>query len=100
MIDIGFVNLILIIADNASGSKKPSNPYLSTLGAPGSLRLSALIVSGSPHSSAPIQSSEPNNSIANFLADILENLFGDFIVHASPDLAVDLETFSTLDLFS
>lgn len=97
MIDIIFVNLILIIADNVSSFKKPSNPYLSTFGAPGSLRPSAFIVSGSPRPSAPIQSSESNNFIANFLAYILENLFSDFVVHASPNLAVDLEPFSTLN---
>lgn len=45
MIDIGFVNRILIIAKNAFGFGKPSNPCISAFGAPGSLRLSASIVS-------------------------------------------------------
>ncbi len=45
MIYIGFVNLILIIADNTSGFGEPGNPYLSALGAPGSPRPSAPVVS-------------------------------------------------------
>lgn len=44
MIDIGFINLILIIAENAFGFGKPDNPYFSIFGALGSLGLSAAIV--------------------------------------------------------
>lgn len=57
MIDISFVNLILIIANNSSDSKEPGNPYLSAFHAPGSLHHSASIVSGSPRPSAPVESS-------------------------------------------
>lgn len=45
MIDIGFVNPILIIVENAFGFGKPGNPCISAFSAPGSLRLSAFIVS-------------------------------------------------------
>ncbi len=45
MIDISFVNLILIIADNASGSREPGNLYLSISSTPGSSRPSAPVVS-------------------------------------------------------
>ncbi len=89
MIDIDFVNLIFIIADNVSGSGELGNPYSSASGALGSPRPSASVVSNSPHSSAPIESSKPNNSMADFLANVLANPFGDFGIDTSFDLVVD-----------
>ncbi len=44
MINIGFVNLILIIANNAFGSREPSNPCFSASVAPSSLCFSTSVV--------------------------------------------------------
>lgn len=57
MIDISFVNLILIIADNSSDSREPGNPYSFAFCVPGSLHHSTSILSGSPRPSAPVESS-------------------------------------------
>lgn len=117
MIDISFVNLILIIADNAFDSREFSNPYSSTPGAPGSSRHSVPLTPSSPHSStpvvfgsprlsAPVKSSNPSNSMPSFLVDILTNPFGNFSVDASSNLIVDstpslaVPSFSNLPVLS
>lgn len=84
MININFVNRILIIADNASG--------------PGP-RPSALVISGSPRFSTPIKFFKPSNSRADFLADVLANLFGDFGINTSSNLVIDPVPSPTLGLF-
>lgn len=88
MIDIGFLNLILIIADNNSGSRKLDIPCLSAPVTPNSSRSFALVRSGSPRFYAPVEFSNPSNFIPDFLTDVLTNPFGDFNVNASSDLAV------------
>ncbi len=70
MINIGFVNLIMIIADNASGSGELSNPYPFTSGVLGSPRLFGFVISGSPHPSLPVKSSDLSNCMPDFLADV------------------------------
>lgn len=90
MIDIDFVNLILIIADHVSDSEKPENPYFYVLGAPGNPRRFTSVMFGSPRLSALDKSSDPNNFMTDFLADVLSNPFGNFSMDISSNLAVDL----------
>ncbi len=98
--NISFINRISIITDNAFGSRELGNPYLSTLIAPGSPHPSipgipssfcsyVSIMSGSLCPSAPIESSNPSNSMADFLIDVLANPFSNFGVDAFSDLTVD-----------
>lgn len=67
MIDISFINLILIIVDNTSGFEEPDNLYpsaldisdclcLSALDMPDNPRFSTFVVSGSPRFSTFIMS--------------------------------------------
>lgn len=111
MIEIGFVNLILIIADNTSSSREPGNSYLSILGVPGSPRSfapvtpgspcpSTLVMSDSPRLSAPVKSFNPNNSMTDFLANVLANHFGDFSINASSNLVVDPTPSLAMSFFS
>lgn len=119
MIDISFINRILIITDNAFGSRELGNPYPSALVTPGSPHPSVPIIPGSFRScvpvmsdslcpSAPIESSNPSNSMADFLIDILANPMSDFGVDAFSDLILDslpspavasLSDLPTLDWF-
>lgn len=80
MIDIGFVNLILIIADNVSGFGKPGNPCSFAFIMPGSFRSSTLLVSGSCCSSTSVEFFNPSNSMADFLVYV----YGEII--SRPDL--------------
>lgn len=122
MINIGFVNLILIIVDNVFGSKESGNLYFFALGmpnsprfsvsiAPDSLRFFTPIVSGNPYSSTYTMSNSSglstffesfnlNNSIANLFTNILINLFGNFNIDGSSDLAVDLIPSFAIPFFS
>lgn len=100
MINISFINLILIIANNASNFKIPCNPYLFAYSALSSPRPSAPVVSGTSRSSASVKSSDLRNSIADFFVDILANLFGNYGVHVFSDLAVDLVLFPSLFFLS
>lgn len=100
MIDIGFVNLILIIADNVSSSEEPGNPYLFAIGALHSPCISALVVSGSPCSPAFVEFTNFCNSIPNFFAYILANLFSNFSINAFSNLAVDLVPSSIVPILS
>lgn len=101
MIDISFVNLILIIADNASDSGEPGNPYSSTPDAPDSPHPSATVMPGNSCSSASVifnrfcpstfvEFSNPSNSILDPLTNIIANPFGDFSMDAFSDLIIAL----------
>lgn len=90
MIDIGFVNLILIITDNVSDFGEYGNLYLSVRVTPDSPRLSTFIVSGSPRPSAFIEFFDHSNSMPNFFANILANSFGNFGMDTFSNLVVDL----------
>lgn len=109
MIDLGFLNLILIIANNAFGFREPDNLDLSALIATGIHRCStlvvlssfhsfALVISGSPPPFVPVKSSDPNNFMADFLVNIFVNPFGNLDVDASSNHFVDL-VFSLAILF-
>lgn len=100
MIDIGFINLILIIANNVSDSKEPDSSHSSISVAPGSSHSFALIGSGSPHSSTSVKYFDASNSIPDFLADILANSFSNFIVYASFNLAVAPASSSAMTFLS
>lgn len=78
--NIGFINLILIIADNAPGSREPGNPYFSTPSKPASLCSSSPIMSGTSCSFALVKSSQFSNCMTDFFANIPANLFNDFYI--------------------
>lgn len=109
MIDIGFINLIFIIADNTSDFKELDNPYLSAIGALGSprpftfvvsgiSRLFAFIVSDNSHICIPVKFFDSNYFMADFLVDILTNSLDNFSVDTFSDLIVDA-VFSFTILF-
>lgn len=113
LINIGFVNLILMIVDNVCSSKEPCNPYLSALDTPRSLRpfapivpdssqSSVHIISGNPHLSGLIESFDCGNSMADFFTNVLTNSFGNFGMDPFSNLIVDfmpsLAMFSLSDL--
>lgn len=86
--------------DNASGLGELDNLLLSASSVPDSLHPSALIMSGSPCSSIPVESTDPTNSISDFLADVLLNLFGNFGIDASSNLAVNPVPFLAIPTLS
>lgn len=110
MINICFVNLILIMANNASDSGKPGSPCPSAPITSSSYLCSALIGSSCPRSSASIVPGSscysasvrscslrfsfsakfiyPSNFIPDFFADVLANPFGNLSVDASSNLAI------------
>ena len=104
MININFVNLILIIVDHTSTSKKPGNPYLFAFDTSSSFRLSVLIIFDSTHLFASVKSSNPSNSMANFLANVLLNLFCKFGTDVFFNFAINpipfLTLFSLSDIFA
>lgn len=78
MINIDFINLILIIADNTFGSEKPGNSCPSTSSIPGSSHLFAPVIPSSSHSSTLVVSDSPRPfaliksfNRTNFIADFL-----------------------------
>ena len=89
MINIGFVNLILIIANNASGFKEPGNPYFFTLNTLSSLRSYTFIVSSSPRFSAFVKSSKSSIFMADFSTNVFANSFRDFDVDIFSNFIVD-----------
>lgn len=115
--DISFINIILIIVDNASDSRKSDNSYFSALDAPSSPHPFTHIVPGNsysftpiifnnPHLSTLVESFNHSNSMADFLINILTNLFSNFDMDASSNLVVDpmpspaIPFFSNLLVFS
>lgn len=97
MIDIGFANPILIIANNASGSRELGNLYPSAPGTPGSPRSLTPIVFDSSCFSGSFNLSD---SIADFLTNVLVNPFCYFSVYAFSNFAVDLTLSSAILLHS
>ena len=79
MIDIRFINLILIKVNNAFSFKKSGNLHPSTLVTPNNPCSSTFVVPSNIYLSAPIKFSYFSNSISDFFVDILINFFSNFI---------------------
>lgn len=101
MIYISFINLILLITNNVFNSRESDNLYLSTFDTLRSFRSSALITLSSSYFSTSImfgnfcpvifiESSNLNNFIPDFLANIRANLLGDFRVDTYFNLVIAL----------
>lgn len=118
MIDVGFVNLIMIIADNTFSSRELYSCCLSisvvpgifrsfaTIGfgsprsffpvAPGNFHYSASVRFGSPHPFVPVESSDLSNFIPDFLPNVLANPLRYFSVDVFSDFAIALASSSAL----
>ena len=99
MIDIGFVNLILIRLDNTSGFRKSGNPYSSLLGMLSSLRHFAPIMSDSPRFSSFTKFFDPSNFMADFFTNVFIKLFSNFGVNVFSNLAINFMPSLTILFF-
>lgn len=99
MINISFVNIILIIAENTFGFGELGNPYFSAYSASDNPHYFTLIVFGSLYSFIFVKSSDSSNFMADFFTDILANSFNNFSMDGFSIFVIDLISFFAISFF-